>query len=109
MLDFTFFFLYSYRVEKEDGSIVDTTKCKGITFNALSGKVVHHEAMKDMVKQNMNNEPTARTVRGMKQIRRTNQHLVITRNLDKKFDVTITKRVFCPGSYVTVPYGYRVW
>ena len=96
--------VYSYRVVKANGAVVDKFKAKGITQTVESVKDVNFDVIKTKASNKANNQIIEKTLVNQMQFRANRLHEVVTKHLKKDFRVTSDKRRIIGND--TVPYGF---
>ena len=97
---------YGYVVFDPDrGEHFEIAKCKGVTLNMESCKVLNFSTLKNMV---INCEDEGfREIHNNKKIKRKKLLKVVSEPESKKFGFTYLKRV-CLENFDTVPYGFQI-
>ena len=94
---------YAYRLRKNPHICV--VKCKGITLNYTTNKIVNIESMIKLLKLNVNSAISVSIRHQME--RRKAQKSIYKKTLDKELSFTFDKRVVLDvESYCTLPYGH---
>ncbi|VEN56957.1 unnamed protein product [Callosobruchus maculatus] len=93
---------YSYKLwSTRDQTFKTVCKVKGISLTYEASRIINFDTIKDMV---LNIDEPIYVM--SKQIRRTQEHEVITLPCKKKYQLNSLKRKFLPD-YSSVPFGYK--
>ena len=95
---------YGYRLKIHDN--ISMVKCKGITLNFTTTKIVNIESMIRLLKIDTNKAISVRIDHQME--RHKAKKTISYTTLEKEFSFTFDKRVILDtSSYITLPYGHR--
>ena len=96
---------YTYRVKLPDGNFKTKIKSKGLTLNLDSLESLRFEVIKDKADKKSKGVETEPTLVKQNQFRLNRQHEVLSRSIEKNFDVTANKRMAIGNK--TFPFGWR--
>jgi hypothetical protein len=95
---------YGFKVYDAAGKLVKTVmKVRGITLNVKNSETVNFETLRRMILD----QSGPKYVRNEHQIVKTKQHDLVSKPQSKIYRVVFDKRRIVPGTYSTLPYGYK--
>ncbi len=96
---------YGYRVKTPEKEHI-VLKVKGFTLNRATTKILHYEAMKEMVHKYVKGEVEKREIKS-NDIQRNDDYEITTAATVKRYQIVYTKRTLS-SDFTTLPFGYRL-